>query len=104
MKKNLLIFGVGLLAGILLMRQYKIMQAQTKVVQLGDKSNTVLQLQQDLNFLKPGINVQETGLYDKGTKKAVADLFAGTNALKNSEKGAVDKNFVIDLNLIITKK
>lgn len=58
-----------------------------EVVQLGDKSKNVEKLQKLLKL-------EPTGVYCKQTKKKAVDVLNGTKVLTDSERGAINKDFI----------
>lgn len=92
MKKEYVYLLAGIGIGYLIFSKLKDKE-ELEIIRLGDKSKDVLTLQKLINKAEKE-KVEETGMYDKGTKKAVNELLKDTGVLMDEEVGALDKKFV----------
>jgi len=97
--RDFILLGVGVGIGYFIFKT----KENKELVQLGDKSKEVKKLQEDMNYFlgKNKNEVEEDSLYSKKMMKVSNNLFSGTNALVNNNKGAIKKDFINDINLII---
>lgn len=66
------------------------------VIKPGDKGNDVLGMQNAFSNLT-GVRLDNKGAYDNETLAAVQCLLRGSNALKDYDRGYVDRKFASDL-------
>ena len=107
-QRDLLFLAGGVLLGIVLIK-FAIPKGKKLLapslnpdedIQLGAKGKGVLQLQEIIALLS-GDKIEPTGTYDRGTRDLTKEIFAGTTALLNPDKGEMSPVFVGDLYTVL---
>lgn len=100
-KEHLILIAIAVVVAYFLFKKKNILQP-VDTISVGDKSNEVFGLQYALSTMT-GDQFSNMGAYDTATLNAVQYYMEGTNALKDYEKGSVDKQFAADLYFIQSK-
>jgi hypothetical protein len=94
-KQHLILLTAGIMLAAIILGSRGISEPQD-VIKPGDKGNDVLGMQNAFSNLT-GVRLDNKGAYDNETLAAVQCLLRGSNALKDYDRGYVDRKFASDL-------
>jgi hypothetical protein len=95
-KEYIILIAAGVFLTTLIITAKK---SAVDVIKPGDKGNEVYGLQSAF-FNMTGVKIENGGAYDKTTLSAVQCLLRGSSALRDYDRGYVDRTFANDLFLI----
>lgn len=98
-KENLVWLTAGIVLVIIIFIARKKVLGPVEIIKPGDKGNEVYGLQAVISNLT-GVTLDNMGAYDNETLINVQYYLKDSNALKDYDKGYVDKKFAADLYLM----